>query len=284
MFAKRRRGLAEAVEGATWRWRNSARQSVRCLPPKTRARGSARRQVRHKARVEPLARRLGQYAAIVALHQVVCSKRRGPLRAVRTGLKPAMYGRSRAMPLFTPESQVRSDSPLEEARFEPSVPLWLGAFTRLKTSMSGPVGVGGFEEGEFEGDGPLEKVAAQILLRGADAVQLRAQEIDEAAKPRIVVQSDPLGVHEIDRQRLRRAGGPVEIQPFGHDEDRKRGGIAARFCGLAHDRLEAGGRLRIGICRAPVLGDAEGLESAEEIGVLLARHHADEATEPNPGL
>jgi hypothetical protein len=74
--------------------------------------------------------------------------------------------------------------------------------------MSGPVGVGGFEEGEFEGDGPLEKVAARILLRGADAVQLRAQEIDEAAKPRIVVQRDPLGVHEIDRQRLRRAGGP----------------------------------------------------------------------------
>jgi hypothetical protein len=52
------------------------------------------------------------------------------------------------------------DSSLEEARFEPSVPLWLGAFTRSKTSMSGPVGVGGFEEGEFEGDGPLEKVAA----------------------------------------------------------------------------------------------------------------------------
>jgi len=111
---------------------------------------------------------------------------------------------------------------VEEARFESSVPLWLGAFTRSKTSMSGPVGVGGFEEGEFEGDGPLEKVAAQILLRGADAVQLRAQEIDEAAKPRIVVQRDPLGVHEIDRQRLRRAGGPVEIEPFGHDEDRKR--------------------------------------------------------------
>src|SRR5260370_17276830 len=62
---------------------------------------------------------------------------------------------------------------------------------RSKTSMSGPVGVGGFEEGEFEGDGPLEKVAAQILLRGADAVQLRAQEIDQAAKPRIVVQHNP---------------------------------------------------------------------------------------------
>ena len=66
------------------------------------------------------------------------------------------------------------DSALEEARFDPSVPLWLGAFTRSKTSISGPIRVGGFEEGEFEGDGPLEKVAAQILLRGANAVQLRA--------------------------------------------------------------------------------------------------------------
>ena len=47
-----------------------------------------------------------------------------------------------------------------EQRETHSVPLWLGAFTRSKTSMSGPVGVGGFEEGEFEGDGPLEKVAA----------------------------------------------------------------------------------------------------------------------------
>ena len=31
----------------------------------------------------------------------------------------------------------------------------LGAFTWSKTSMSGQVGVGGFEEGEFEGDGPM---------------------------------------------------------------------------------------------------------------------------------
>jgi hypothetical protein len=69
--------------------------------------------------------------------------------------------------------------------------------------MSGPVGVGGFEEGEFEGDSPTEKVAAQVLLRGADAVQLPAQEIDEAAKIRIVVQHDPLGVHEVFRPWLR---------------------------------------------------------------------------------
>ena len=93
--------------------------------------------------------------------------------------------------------------------------------------VSGPVGIGGFEEGEFDGDSPMEEVAAQIGVRGPDPVQLCAQEIDKAAKIRIVVQVDPLCVHEVVRQRLRRAGGPVEIKPLGHDEDRKRGGIAA---------------------------------------------------------
>jgi hypothetical protein len=73
------------------------------------------------------------------------------------------------------------------------------AFKRSKMSMSGRISVGGFEEGEFEGDSPTEEVAAHIGLRGADAVQLPAQEIDEAAKIRIVVQRDPLGVHEIVR-------------------------------------------------------------------------------------
>jgi hypothetical protein len=66
-------------------------------------------------------------------------------------------------------------------------------------AASGLLGVGGFEEGEFERDGPAEEVAAQVRLCGADSVQLRAQEIDEAAKIRIVVQRDPLGVHEIVR-------------------------------------------------------------------------------------
>jgi hypothetical protein len=46
--------------------------------------------------------------------------------------------------------------------------------------VSGPLRVGGFEEGEFEGDSPTEEVAAQVRLCGADSVQLRAQEIDEA--------------------------------------------------------------------------------------------------------
>jgi hypothetical protein len=90
---------------------------VRCLPPKTRARGSARRQVRHKAPVEPLPRRLGQYAAIAALHQVVCSKRSS--KRDPDGTEAGDVRALRAVPLFTPESQVRSDSPLEGTGFEP---------------------------------------------------------------------------------------------------------------------------------------------------------------------
>ena len=42
--------------------------------------------------------------------------------------------------------------------------------------------IGSFEEGELEGDSARKEVAAQIWLRRADSVQLRAQEIDEAAK------------------------------------------------------------------------------------------------------
>ena len=86
-----------------------------------------------------------------------------------------------------------------------------GSFPRL--IRSGPIPIGGFEEGEFKAGSPTGEVAVQVCLRGADAVQLGAQEIDEAAKIGIVVQRDPLGVHEIGRQRLRRAGGPVEIEP-----------------------------------------------------------------------
>jgi hypothetical protein len=74
-------------------------------------------------------------------------------------------------------------------------------------SISGSVAICGFEKGEFKADSPAEEVTAQIRLRGPDAVQLRAQEIDETAKIRIVVQHDPLGVHEVVRQRRRRAGG-----------------------------------------------------------------------------
>jgi hypothetical protein len=39
----------------------------------------------------------------------------------------------------------------------------------------------------------------------------------------------------------------------------------------------------VGNVSGSVLGYAERLERAEEIGVLVARHHADEATEAKPG-
>ena len=142
--------------------------------------------------------------------------------------------------------------------------------------------IGGFEKGEFERDSARKEVAAQIRVRRADTVQLRAQKI-ESTKIRIVVQRDPLGVYEVVRQRLRRAGSPIEIQPFGHHEDRKRGRIAARLRRFAHDRLETYGRLRVGIGGAPGLGDAERFECPKEIGVFLGRHHADEATKAQPG-
>ena len=121
-------------------------------------------------------------------------------------------------------------------------------------------------------------------MRRADTVQLRAQEIDEPTKIRIVVERDPLRVYEVVRQRLRRPGGPIEIQPFGHHEDRKHGRIAARIRRFAHDRLEADGRLRIGIGGAPGLGDTERFECPKEIGVFLGRHHADKATKAQPRL
>ena len=54
--------------------------------------------------------------------------------------------------------------------------------------VSDSVSISGFEEGKFEGDSPTEEVAAQIRLKGADPLQLCAQEIDEAAKIAIVVQ------------------------------------------------------------------------------------------------
>ena len=49
--------------------------------------------------------------------------------------------------------------------------------------MSGPLGVGGFEEGEFEGDGPTEEVAAQVRLCGADPVRVSAQPDEDGGAP-----------------------------------------------------------------------------------------------------
>ena len=78
-----------------------------------------------------------------------------------------------------------------------------GAAAVARSRRSASIGIGGFEEGELEGDSPTEEVAAQIGLRGTDAVQLGAQEIDEGAQTRAVVQHNPFGMHKIGRQRPR---------------------------------------------------------------------------------
>src|SRR5215472_504551 len=130
---------------------------------------------------------------------------------------------------------------------------------------SGLDGVSRFEEGEFEGDGPAKEIAAQLGLRGTDAVQLGAQEVDEIAENRADVQRDPLRMYKSGRQRPRRPRGPVEMEPFGHDENRKRRGVGAGFRSLAHDRFEPGGGLRIRVGGALPLADAKRLERAEKI-------------------
>jgi hypothetical protein len=45
---------------------------------------------------------------------------------------------------------------------------------RLATTMSGLIGISGFEEREFEGDRSTKEVAAHIPVGRADTVQLRA--------------------------------------------------------------------------------------------------------------
>jgi hypothetical protein len=46
------------------------------------------------------------------------------------------------------------------------------------------------KKGEFERDSARKEVVAQICVRRADTVQLRAQEIDEPTKIQIVVEWD----------------------------------------------------------------------------------------------
>jgi hypothetical protein len=122
--------------------------------------------------------------------------------------------------------------------------------------VSGPLGVGGFEEGEFEGDSPTEEVAAQACAGPTRSNSVRRK----STKPRKSGLSCSV-IHsawtKLSGSGCRAREAPIEIEPLGHNEDRKRASIAARFRRLAHDRLEAGGRLRIGIGGAPCLRDAK---------------------------
>jgi len=100
------------------------------------------------------------------------------------------------------------DSPQERAGFEPSVPrsapsqIFQVRLFRLSGAEVRRRNAGcivGFEEEEFEADGATKEVSTQICPSRPDAVQLRAQKVNEPAKIRIVVQRDPLGVNEVVR-------------------------------------------------------------------------------------
>jgi len=109
--------------------------------------------------------------------------------------------------LTAPPFSFAMDSPVEGGGFEPSVrqsrrsrpwphdllqPMYSQVALippercqRLLRRNSGRIG--GFEKGEFERNSARKEVAAQICVRRADTVQLRAQEIDEPTKIRIVL-------------------------------------------------------------------------------------------------
>jgi hypothetical protein len=72
----------------------------------------------------------------------------------------------------------------------------------------------------------LRAVALELSFFGAahaDGPDMYIFECLKASAPA------PLGVHKVVQQWQRCAGGPVDIEPLGHDEDRKGGGIAPRF-------------------------------------------------------
>jgi len=74
--------------------------------------------------------------------------------------------------------------------------------------------IGGFEKGEFARDSARKEVAAQICVRRADMVQLRAQKIDEPTKIRI-----PQPITELADKRqmqLRRLGTDGSQTLHGH--------------------------------------------------------------------
>jgi hypothetical protein len=92
--------------------------------------------------------------------------------------------------------------------------------------MTNSGGICGFGKGEFERDSARQEVAAEICVRRANTVQLRAQKIDEATKIRIVVQRGPLCVYEVVRQWLRAR----EVQSrYSHSATTRTESAAARL-------------------------------------------------------
>ena len=102
--------------------------------------------------------------------------------------------------------------------------------------VSGPVGIGGFEKGEFEGDSAAVEVAAQIRLRGADPVQLgtTGPGYSQAFKS---LNSFPVGYQEASltliatgvprRREARRPARSSSVAPFGNTKDSARSAKSA---------------------------------------------------------
>src|SRR5690625_1486490 len=77
------------------------------------------------------------------------------------------------------------------------------------------------EEIELQLHGAVEVLTSDLGTGRADRIELVPQEVHERAEIRIVVQRDPLRVHEAVGKRAGRGSGPVEIEPFGHQQHRE---------------------------------------------------------------
>ena len=99
-------------------------------------------------------------------------------------------------------------------RFELSVPLWLGLHSVENLGVrSGRRRR--LRKEEFEATARRKKSRHKSACAAADPIQLRAEKTDEVAKIWIVVEHDPLDVHEVSGNGFG-AGGPIQIEPLGH--------------------------------------------------------------------
>ena len=93
------------------------------------------------------------------------------------------------------------------------------------------------------------------------------------------MQGDPLVVHK----RIGALGGslgrPIQVQTLAHHQHRQDRRVAAACRRIQEETLEAGGRLRIGHGFTLMLGHAQSLKAAQEVGVLVTGDFARELGE-----
>lgn len=124
-----------------------------------------------------------------------------------------------------------------------------------------------------------KELAGALRIRRAHTVQFAAQEINQFTELRVVVQGDPLVVHK----RIGALGGslrrPIQVQALAHHQHRQDRRVAAACRRIQEEALEAGGRLRIGHGFTLMLGHAQSLKAAQEVGVLVTGDFARELGE-----